>query len=185
VDALARSGRVVLAIDPPGIGETAEVDGKKGTHGKRFGADWPTVFLAFHVGKTMVGLRSDAIRAAADLLGKRPDVNPDWIGLIAIGKATVPALHAGVLDERIRTVITERGLESYARLVQEWNSEGMMSAVVPGALRHYDLPMLEEAVKPRVVRRVASLDGMGKAISEPAGSGADRFVKILEEIGQK
>lgn len=102
IQRLVEQGRVVLAVDLPGMGQTrpSEKEGDEGEKEK----DANTAYL---LGRSYVGLRAEAIIIAARALeGQGP------ADLVAIGQATVPALHAAAVEPKLfASVKLVRGLD--------------------------------------------------------------------------
>lgn len=179
IEELAAGGYVILAIDPPGYGELAQTPQSTGGHERRFGSDWKTQFLAFHVGKTLVGMGTDAIRASGEILRRRDEVDPEKISLIGIGDGGVLALHAGAIDARFAAVVTKGAVHSYSAIAKSESSSQMLNLVVPGALRVYDLPLLTRSIGSRPVRHLLPADPMRQPFLRPPGGTDIRFTSIL------
>jgi hypothetical protein len=87
----------------------------------------------------------DALIAARWLGGRGGERKP--VRLIAVGDATVPALHAAALEPSLfESVELRDGLESWAQIVHAKTSEGSLIHVVHGALTTYDLPDLRRVL---------------------------------------
>ena len=109
------------------------------------------------VGKTILGMRVEDIIAAVDLLRARPDVEHSSITVYGKGVLGVVVLHAAALDRRITRVVVEGMPESYRDIVDEPLHRSAAEIVVPGVLRHYDIPDLIRAIAPRPVTVLNSL----------------------------
>ena len=118
---------------------------------------------AFIVGRTLAGIRADDLIAARNWLESR---NVAHVSLMATGSATVPAAHAALLDDRIETLILEAGLVSWRNALSLPMQRNLAPAVVPGALRDYDLPDLLTATAACRVIVIGPLDGMGAPLAE-------------------
>jgi len=151
----------VLSIDARGFGETkvtAEVNSREFDH---YFGDFDGAMTALVIGKTMVGMRALDITRGVDLLSARQDVDPDRIYAYGKMEGAVPALHAAVLDHRIRKVALEGMLSSYESIVNNKVHRLMFESLVPGALKFYDLPDLVSTLAPREVWIVSPTDPMG------------------------
>ena len=109
------------------------------------------------VGRTLVGMRAEDIIRAVDLLYARPYSEPLAITVYAKGAYGVALLHAAVLDPRIARVVVEDMPASYRAIVDEPLHRNAPEIVVPGVLRHYDIPDLIKAIAPRPVTVLNSL----------------------------
>ena len=136
IEALVRSGRIVLAIDPRGWGE-----GQPG--GTR------TAMRALLVGKTMLGMQLTDTLAAFEYLASRPDVEGSRIAILGKQNGGVLALYTAALEPRIERVAVERAVPSYMAIVRARRHEGILDIVVPGVLHAFDLPDLTKAITPR------------------------------------
>ena len=76
-------------------------------------------------------------------------------------------LHAAALDDRVSEVTVKQSIVSWMDVVGAPLGRELMTHVVPRALTRYDLPDLIRAAKPRTVRIVDPLDGMGKPRETP------------------
>ncbi|MFH1921193.1 MAG: prolyl oligopeptidase family serine peptidase [Planctomycetota bacterium] len=164
IEALVRRGQIVLAAELRGIGET-EAGHDKPDYGRgRFGRDVQEIFLAYLIGRSYVGMRTDDVAAWARLLAeyKTTDKHPNELHLVAIGEAAIPALHAAALDaERFASVRLQNMVSSWAEVVSTPENLNQAASVVHGALKHYDLPDLIELAGANKVHVEEPVDVMG------------------------
>lgn len=144
VEKLVQQGHIVLAAELSGIGETETGHHKRDYGRGRFGRDVQEIYLAYLIGKSFVGLRTQDVirwsRFMEQFLGLK-STNP--IRLIAAGEAAIPALHASALEpKRFGTIRIDRMIKSWAALVAAPVNQDQLVNTVHGALRHYDLPDL-------------------------------------------
>lgn len=145
---LLSEGNAVLSIDLSGYGETA--DSKKG--GQYLNDEFRTAMLAMHVGQPLVGRRAADLLAAVDALAEEAAVDSKSIRLIGVDRAALAALHVATIDSRFTTVELRGGIESWASdVVAKPLTPNLLGQVVPGALKHYDLPQLREMLGERLV----------------------------------
>ncbi|MEA2063387.1 MAG: metalloendopeptidase, partial [Gemmatimonadota bacterium] len=151
---LVSEGRVVLAIDVRGFGETADDPEGVNRFGLRRNAkkywnnEYGNAFDAIVLGRPLLGQRVEDILAAFDVLAARKDVNPGSINLTGIGHAGPVALHAAALDSRIAGVTIQKSIKSWVEVVAAPLSHDNLTHVVPFALTRYDLPDLVQAISP-------------------------------------
>ena len=93
-EARPATGRVVVAVDLRGIGETPS---KRGG-GDLFGPDTKDVFTAYLLGRSYVGMRAEDILTCAR--SSRQAVQGP-VDLVAVGHVCVPALHAAALEPQL------------------------------------------------------------------------------------
>ena len=139
LDAYVRSGRIVLAFSPRGMGETAPRTA------------YQTAMRALLVGKTMLGMQVADVLCAYDLLASRKDVDPKRIAIAGNGNGGIAALFAAALERRIERVLVENAVLSYMDIVRTPKHTGIVDLVIPGVLRDFDLPDLARAIGPRPV----------------------------------
>ena len=139
IEQLVKQGRLVLAVDLPGIGET-----RSGAGRDPFGSESKTYFLAYFLGKSFVGMRAEDILASARFLATyRKRTNPYLVHLVAIGEAGPPALHAAALEPDLFASLTlRRSVTSWSSVVNTPETRNQLVNAVHGALRVYDLPDL-------------------------------------------
>ncbi|MCL2120091.1 MAG: acetylxylan esterase [Planctomycetaceae bacterium] len=138
IESLLREGKAVLAVDLRGMGETQAVGATYFNH-KQFGTDGTDFYLAYLLGKTYIGMRTDDLLTIANIrVGSPFDViaSGEMSGLIALhAKALEPSL--------IGTVTLETPLRSWYEVVREGDAPYPITNLVHGALRFYDIPDLE------------------------------------------
>jgi len=151
--ALARQGRVVMAIDVRGTGETTDAWQLRARKRPVYpGDEYRSAMISMHIGRSLLGQRVEDVLAALDVLAARADVDPRRIGLVGVGRAGPVALHAAALDGRVAEVELRRSIASWIDdVVAKPLGENLIAHVVPAALETYDLPDLVRAMAPRKV----------------------------------
>jgi dienelactone hydrolase len=146
IEQLVKQGHIVLAAELSGIGETETGHDKRDYGRGHFGRDVQEITLAYLLGQSYVGIRTNDVFRWADFLSNHQSSdNPQPLQLIAIGEAAIPALHAAALEpERFSSVRLKRMIRSWAELVAATDSHDQLVNTVHGALQHYDLPDLVE-----------------------------------------
>ena len=76
--------------------------------------------------------------------------DPNQISAVASGHLGLVLLHAAVLDPRLKHITIDHTLESYASLMQAPMPIDAPEDILPGVLRHYDIPDLTRALGPRL-----------------------------------
>jgi cephalosporin-C deacetylase-like acetyl esterase len=142
---LADAGTAVLIIaprpSPPGTEETKA---------SILGPFYLTELRAQLVGKTLLGLRVDDVIAAVNFMQGSTTGDPNQIIAQASGHLGLVLLHAAVLDPRLKHVTIDGSLESYKSLLDAPMPIDAPEDILPGVLRHYDIPDLLKALGPRV-----------------------------------
>lgn len=164
VETLVKQGRVVLAAELRGIGETETGHDKRDYGYGKFGRDVQEIFLAYLIGESYVGMRTDDVFAWTRFLetyGTAPKQKNE-IELVAIGEAAIPALHAAALHpDRFQKVYLRGMIRSWADVVKAADSQNQAVNVVHGALKYYDLPDLIEFIGRDKVRVEQPVDALG------------------------
>jgi len=144
IERLIDAGATVLALDLRASGEVGS--------GGPGGTSYFDAVGTYLLGRSLVGGRVDDLRAAADFLRKRFPTC-EQVELVAVGAATVPALHAAALEPKLFQHVTLRGgLRSWLDVVRDPTiATPHLADVVHGALLDYDLPDLVNSLQPGVV----------------------------------
>lgn len=158
VEKLVEAGRVVVAVDLRGVGETQS---KNGWGGDLFGPDVKDVLTAYLLGRSYVGMRAEDILTCARLLHERSERPVD---IVAVGHVCVPALHAAALESQLfDSVRLVRGLAAWSNIIERGRSRGQLVNIVHEALGRYDLPDLAAALGDRL-----TIEEPLNALGEPA-----------------
>ena len=161
IESLVRQDLIVLSIDARGLGELRSTSDDNGSDWPRYFGDFTSAMTGFLTGSTLTGGRARDISRAVDLLAVRPEADPGRIFGAAREGAGVAMLHAAALDARLQRVALEQTLESYQSVVEHRLHRGIFEHVVPGVLRHYDLPGLAQMMSSRPLVLVDAADPLG------------------------
>ena len=146
LEALARSGHVVLAPDPRGWGESQPTSASGG-----YRPTWQMLQRALLVNRTMVGMQVEDAVAAFHHLAGRDDVDPDRLAVLGRGQGGILALALAVLEPGVEKVALEAAPLSYREIARAPYHEDLVSSFVPGILEDFDLPDLAAALAPRAL----------------------------------
>lgn len=149
-------GDVVAIVEPRGMGETAPAPKNPG----RFGVDEKEAFLSLLIGRPLFGQRVFDV-----LQGLRALHHDSGFRLVATGKAGPIALHAALLDDRVKEVEVEGSVLSWSAVVRAPLARDQLANVVPGVLASYDLPDVVAALAPRPLTIRGAVDPEGKAVA--------------------
>lgn len=139
---LLDAGRVVLAVDLRGTGETSA----RTRHAAALiGADWQDAYRPYLFGESLLtGRVRDLVAAAQWLREAHPGF--DRVEAHGVGAATVPVLHAAVIaPEVFGNVVVRDGPRAWIDLTEGLPPAGSIANAVHGVLAHYDLPDLVAA----------------------------------------
>ena len=143
IDDRLLAGRNVMLVDLAGQGITTSAKPDLVL------TDWKTCYLAYLLGKSMVGLQTQDLLVARDFLVSQQTLDskgtsqPFSIELVAKGQVGVVALHAVAVDDRNMGRVTLNDLPpSWTSVVGMRAPTGLLSAAIHGALKQYDWPDL-------------------------------------------
>jgi cephalosporin-C deacetylase-like acetyl esterase len=161
LEGLARAGRVALAVDVRGIGETApphcqDLDGSRFAH--LFSVETAAAYMAWYMDRCLLGMRVFDVMRSIDYALSRTDVDRSGVDAIGKGAGALWVLYAAALDGRIRAAVAERGLISYASLTRVDRYLHSAGVFVRDVLTVFDLPQVAAAVADR---RLALLSPVG------------------------
>jgi len=156
---LVRAGALVLAVDPRGSGESYQAPARSG-----YRQDYQLAARAMLLGRNLVEMQAADLIAAAQYLQSRPEAANRPPALYAKG-ALGPAAHfAAALHPVIPELVVERSIVSYQHLAETPVHEGLNTVVVPGILRHVDLPDVVKLIAPRPVTLVSPVYPNGRRL---------------------
>jgi dienelactone hydrolase len=147
-------------------------------------------FLSLHLNRPLLGQRVYDVLSTLEMLGKDVDLEVP-------GPVGVSALHAAVLDQRIKSVTLNGSLISWSSVVHTPLSKGQLADVVPGVLAYYDLPDLAALIAPRPLTINNPVDAAGKPVGQEelervyaacreaySSAGAEKNLKLRARGGQ-
>jgi cephalosporin-C deacetylase-like acetyl esterase len=149
IEKLVDDGYAVVSVDLSGQGETGS--------GKRdpLLGDAKTYYLAYLLGKSLTGLRTEDALAAAHFVAyyQKPKNSPRRVHLVGIGQAGIVALHAAALRPELFASVTLRNTpHDWASTVKRPIPAGLLEGTIHGALKVYDLPDLVQLIGAEKVR---------------------------------
>ena len=163
LDRLARSGRIVLALQARPAPE-----GTEEPKSPLLGGYYLLSLRAMLTGRTITGMRTDDAIRAIDWLCARQDVDRGGVTACGSGAAGMALLHAAALDSRVARVVLINPLASFRMIVDAPLHRNVSEMVIPGVLRQYDVGDLVRAASPRPVTFVNPVDAFGGAVTEAA-----------------
>jgi cephalosporin-C deacetylase-like acetyl esterase len=118
------------------------------------------------LGKPLIGQRVWDTLRAVDYLTSRTDVDPSQIRIVGVESAGLVAIMATLLDNRIRSVLMDRTLATYASVLTTENYSVDLEWFVPSILRNFDLPQIAAALYPRPCWILNGVDANGQVLSK-------------------
>lgn len=147
LDDYLKQGKTVLTVDLRGLGETQSVGAQYFQH-KLFGSDGQDFYLAYLLGKSYVGMRTEDLLATARWF--QGNNSAQKIELAALGDVvSLVALHAAFLEPSLFSPpdFQSASPRSWHDVVNVGCSYYPITNFVHGALLEYDIPDLLEKVK--------------------------------------
>ena len=165
IEALAKRGRAVLAVDLRGTGETQQV-GQRYFNLDCHGSDGQDFYTAYLLGRTYVGMRAeDVIVCAKWLVSQAPTGKLASVHLVGVGHMGIPALHAAAAEPALfASVKLVRTLTSWSNVVRLGFAKTPYVSLVHGALTTYDLADLAGTLGQKLAIQ-EPLDGMRRPCS--------------------
>lgn len=130
------------------------------------GVPYNYVLGASHLGRSLLGYQVADIQALISYAARQPFVNASRIYALATDELGPAMLHHAALFDNTRKVFLLRSLVSYASLASTRRYQPQfVPAIVPGALRVYDLPVLSSLVAGNRVNVLNPVDASGQPVT--------------------
>lgn len=142
-------GTILVWADLRGTGESA--DPAELNLLKYWNREYRLSAVSLHIGRPLPGQRVADVLTLLDFCDADARLQGRPIRIVAEGCCGSVAAHAAVLDARIARATLVRSLRSWRRYLENPMQYDMLSEVVPGALRRYDLPDLVRLGGGRIV----------------------------------
>jgi cephalosporin-C deacetylase-like acetyl esterase len=166
IESLARSGATVLALDARGLGETRPAEATKPGSWQTWFGDYDSAMISVMLGTSLVAQRAADIQAGYRLLAARAGIDAKRISGAASGNAAPALLHAAAVAD-FNALLLDGMVASYRSISEAPIHRGVFESIVPGAIRHYDLPGLTAALS-KPVLLVDPSTPMGVPLAPPA-----------------
>jgi cephalosporin-C deacetylase-like acetyl esterase len=168
MDRLLEAGHAVCAINLRGIGLTTPrfPSGGPNYYDGSVHLDDRFAWTCLVMGRPLIGQRVWDTLRAVDYLVSRPDVDSSRIRIVGVGSPGLTAMMAALLDQRVRSVLVDRTLASYASILESESYSLKLAWFVPGILRKFDLPQIAAALSPRPCWILNGVDANGKILSK-------------------
>jgi cephalosporin-C deacetylase-like acetyl esterase len=162
-EALAHRGKLVVAVDVRGIGETRrphDQSSDRRPFSHLFDVDTAISYMAWFMDESLFGMRVQDVVRSVDYALSRPDTLKTGVRVIGQGAGALWVLYAAALDPRITTVVAKRGLLSYRNLAQVDRYTHGAGVFIRDVLLYFDLPQVAAAVAGRRLTIFSPLDAM-------------------------
>ena len=171
---LARQGKLIVAVDVRGIGETRppHENSRSGEFSHLFDVETAMTYMTWFMDESLFGMRVQDVVRSVDYVLSRPDVaKADW-KVVGKGAGALWVLYAAALDLRIPDATCERGLISYRALARTDRYLHNASVFVRDVLKHFDLPQVAALVADRRLTLSSPVDAMKKRVEVEAARSA-------------
>jgi hypothetical protein len=158
--AIARSGRVVLELEPRGA--------PPADNGPPFIGDWLSNARANLIGRNLPAMRAHDILRGVDVLAARSDVDAASIRGAARGVKGIWLLLAAAVDPRLGKIWLDRTPYSLRAALESSMGLNLFDAVIPGFALHWDLDDLTKAMGNRPVLWTDPTNWMDQVVSAGA-----------------
>lgn len=159
--ALARSGQIVMEVDPR--------DSPSAYEGRPFLGNWVTNERADLVGRNLAAMRAHDLLVAVNVLAERQDVEANSIRGYARGVKGVWLLLAAAVDHRIGRIWLDRTPWSIAAALEDPLTDHLFDALIPRFALHWDFQDLVDAMGDRRVLWTDPTNWMNHVL--PLGAG--------------
>jgi cephalosporin-C deacetylase-like acetyl esterase len=143
------SGKIVLAIDVRGFGETTDNPSMNKT--KHRNLEHRNAVISLYIGKPLIGQRVNDIQKSMKVLKTLQIIDTNMISIVGIDRAGTAVIHAAALDNSIKEIALRATDTSWVKMVSSPLDSNNMTHIVPNALTRYDLGDLLNAIAPRPV----------------------------------
>ncbi len=156
---LVLQGKVVLAVDLRGIGETRP--GGKHSYGSYLPPEWRDATIAYLLGRSLLAMRAEDVVQCAQLAARyNNEATGRPVELVSVGRVGPAALHAAVLEPGLFAAMTfQKCVVSWSNVVDTPLSKNQYANLIHGVLKTYDLPDLLAVLPPEKVRFLEPLNG--------------------------
>ncbi len=180
IEALAKQGRIVTAVDVRGIGETKpphlDISGRNEFRHVD-SVETQMTYMAWEMNESLLGMRVQDVVRSVDYVLSRPDVDRSNVRVVGSGRGALWVLFAAALDARIQAAVCEQGLLSYRTLTGTDRYTHGADIFIPSILKHFDLPQVSAAIVPRRLSVVAPVDAMKRPVEEAAAERAYEWTR--------
>jgi len=173
IEKLVGRGRLVLAVDLRGSGETERTIVKRyGEIAHYMGPEWREIFMAYLLDTSYLAMRAEDVLVCARFLSRyESGGKANVVHLVSIGRVGPAALHAAVLEpELFASVALRNCLVSWSNVVNTPLGRNQLINAIHGALKTYDLPDLTATLP----KEKLTVTEPFSALEQPLGSPQDK-----------
>ena len=139
------SGRAVVILNTSGVGAIIpnQMEGRGPLD--LFGVIYKLADDLIWIDDSMAAMRTYDVLRIIDALKDWQGITCDDVQLYAHGRQGLYARLAAFIDERVKGICVENGMTSFSEWVgaRHYDSYDIMSVIIPGMLKYFDLPDLD------------------------------------------
>jgi dienelactone hydrolase len=143
-----RQHAAVLLADLRGLGETA--DPAAFNDSKYYNREYRPALLSLHLGRPLLAQRVTDVFTLLRFVQDDARLRGLPLEMNASGRAAPVALHAAVLAPQLARLTLAGSLHSFYEILEHPERKDAYSVVLPGVLRYYDLPDLQQMLGSRL-----------------------------------
>ncbi|MDO7854008.1 alpha/beta hydrolase family protein [Hymenobacter convexus] len=149
LQAYLRQGTAVVLADLRGLGETT--DPAAFNDPKYYNREYRNAMLALHTGRPLLAQRLNDIAQLRVFVRNTEHLHAAPLEIRASGRAALPAMLMAAASPAISRLTVEQLPLSFQQLLEQPETKDAYSQVLPGVLRHWDVPDLQRALGARLV----------------------------------
>ena len=134
----------IILADIRGIGETE--DKAEFNDPKYFNKEYRNAMLALHIGKSLVGQRTNDILNILQFVHQNDAYNKIPIEVNAVGITSLPALYAVLFDNTVSELNLYKSINSFKEIFDFPIEKNWYSWVIPDVLQYFDVPDIEKII---------------------------------------
>jgi len=138
----------VILADIRGIGETEDIPSMNDA--KYYNKEYRNAMLALHIGKPLIGQRTNDILNLLQFIHQNEAFNQLPIEINASGITSLPVLHAALFDSSVTSISLYSSIHSFKDILEHPLEKNWYSWVIPDVLHYYDIHDLIKLIHAKV-----------------------------------
>jgi len=181
LESLALDGRLVVAVDVRGMGDTRPPHSgdEHGEFRQVDNAECTMAYLAWEMNEDLFGMRVLDVVRSIDYVLSRSDVDPAGLQVIGRGTGALWSLYAAALDTRVKALVAHGGLLSYRALTGVDRYLAESSVFIRDVLTRFDLPQVAAAVADRPLTIIAPRSPMNQEVDATEARAAYQWTSAV------
>ncbi len=164
VRSMEEDNEAFFACDCRGIGESMPDTCRADSFFHSYGSDYHYASYSLLLGESYTAWRVHDILCVLDWM---EEFRFDRIHLVGNGFGAVPATLAALIDSRIERITLIHAPVSYEEVVRTRLCRWPLSSMLPGVLKHFDLPDIYAELEAKQMEMIDPWDGMMQPVTDP------------------